>query len=39
MSKSIMIVEDEQAFQDLYAMMLEGTGYEIITAYDGDEAL
>ena len=37
MSKSIMIVEDEQAFQDLYAMMLEGTGYEIITAYDGEE--
>ncbi|MDR4497254.1 MAG: response regulator [Candidatus Scalindua sp.] len=39
MSKTIMIVEDEQAFQDLYAMMLEGTGYDIITAYDGDEAL
>lgn len=34
-----MIVEDEQAFHDLYAMMLEDTDYKIIRAYDGDEAL
>ncbi len=34
-----MIVEDEQSFQDLYTMMLEDTGYEIVRAYDGDEAL
>ncbi len=39
MSKRIMIVEDEQAFHDLYTMMLEGADYEIIRAYDGDEAL
>ncbi len=39
MGKNIMIVEDEQAFHDLYTMMLEGTGYEIVRAYDGDEAL
>ncbi len=39
MGKTIMIVEDEQAFHDLYTMMLEDTGYEIIRAYDGDEAL
>ncbi len=39
MSKTIMIVEDEQSFHDLYTMMLEDTDYEIIRAYDGDEAL
>ncbi len=39
MKKSIMIVEDEQVFHDLYTEMLEDTDYEIIRAYDGDEAL
>jgi DNA-binding response OmpR family regulator len=39
MSKTIMIVEDEQRFHDLYAAMLEDTDYGIIHAYDGDEAL
>ncbi len=39
MSKTIMIVEDEQSFQDLYTMMLEDTDYEIVRAYDGDDAL
>jgi len=39
MGKTIMIVEDEQAFHDLYTMMLEDTDYEIVRAYDGDEAL
>ena len=39
MGKIIMIVEDEPAFHDLYTMMLEDTDYEIIRAYDGDEAL
>ena len=39
MGKIIMIVEDEQAFHDLYTMILEDTDYEIIRAYDGDEAL
>lgn len=38
MNKSIMIVEDEQRYHDLYTLMLEGTGYEIIHAYDGDDA-
>ena len=33
-----MIVEDEQRYHDLYTLMLEGTDYEIIHAYDGDEA-
>ncbi len=29
MGKTIMIVEDEQAFHDLYTMMLEDTDYEM----------
>jgi CheY-like chemotaxis protein len=39
MGKSIMIVEDDSSFHELYTAMLEGTDYEIIRAYDGDEAL
>ena len=38
MRKNIMIVEDEQRYHDLYTLMLEGTNYEIIHAYDGDDA-
>ncbi len=34
-----MIVEGEQLFHSLYEVMLEDTGYEIIRAYDGNEAL
>ena len=39
MNKTIMVVEDEQIFHDLYEVMLENTGYEIISVYDGYEAL
>ncbi len=39
MSKTVMIVEDDQSFHDLYTEMLEETDYEIIHAYDGDDAL
>ncbi len=38
MKKSIMIVEDEQRYHDLYTLMLEGTDYDITHVYDGDEA-
>ena len=34
-----MIVEDERHFQELYTSLLDDTDYEIIRAYDGDEAL
>ena len=37
--KTILIVEDEQNLHELYEVMLEGTGCEIIRAYDGYEAL
>ena len=39
MGKTIMIVEDDETVQNLYTAMLEDTDYEIIRAYDGDEAL
>lgn len=39
MRKNIMIVEDEKRYHDMYTMMLEDTVYEIIRAYDGDEAM
>ncbi len=39
MNKTIMIIEDEYPFQELYAAILEDTDYSIIRAYDGGEAL
>jgi CheY-like chemotaxis protein len=39
MSKSIMIVEDDQTFHDIYTEMLENKDYRLIHVYDGDEAL
>ena len=39
MNKTIMIVEDERHFHALFKVMLENTGYEIISVYDGHEAL
>ena len=39
MAKKIMIVDDEREFQEIYAIMLEGRGYNLIYAYDGDEAM
>jgi len=38
MNKTIMIVEDEKDFHEIYAMMLEGRDYKLIYAYDGEEA-
>ena len=39
MAKTIMIIDDDQVFHDLYTEMLEDTDYGLIHAYDGDEAL
>ncbi len=39
MNKTIMVVDDEQNFHSLFKVMLENTGYEIISVYDGEEAL
>ena len=37
--KAIMIVDDEQPIHDFFSEMLDGTDYEVINAYDEDEAL
>jgi CheY-like chemotaxis protein len=39
MAKKIMIIDDEKEFQEIYAVMLEGLDYNLISAYDGDEAM
>ncbi|MHC4270482.1 MAG: response regulator [Planctomycetota bacterium] len=39
MAKKIMIVDDEREFQEIYTIMLEGRGYNLIYACDGDEAM
>lgn len=39
MAQTIMIIDDDQVFHDLYTEMLEDTDYRLIHAYDGDEAL
>ncbi len=39
MTKTIMIIDDDQVFHDLYTEMLEDSDYKLIHAYDGDEAL
>jgi CheY-like chemotaxis protein len=38
-SARILIVEDDVELQELYAMMLEGLGCELVRAFDGQEAL
>jgi DNA-binding NtrC family response regulator len=37
--KAIMIVDDEQPIHDFFSEMLDGTDYEVINAYNEDEAL
>jgi len=39
MRKKIMIIEDDQAFHYLYTLLLEDTGYKVISTYDGDDAM
>jgi len=39
MEKTLMIVEDDQSFHDLYDSILEDSCYTVIHAYDGDDAL
>ncbi len=39
MNKTIMIVEDDASFHHLYGKVLGDTDYNLIHAYDGDEAL
>ncbi|MFH1436872.1 MAG: response regulator [Pseudomonadota bacterium] len=37
--KKIMVVDDEEDQLDFYSMVLEDSGYEVITAKNGKEAL
>ena len=37
--KKVLVVEDEQALNNAYKMILEHAGYEVETAFDGEEAL
>jgi len=39
MAKKILIVEDEPNFHEIYKEMFDGKDYDIVSAYDGDEAL
>ncbi|MDR4497763.1 MAG: response regulator [Candidatus Scalindua sp.] len=39
MTKTIMIVDDEKYFHDLYKTMLKDTDYKLIHTYDGYEAM
>ncbi len=39
MGNTIMIVDDEHPFHELYTAMLEDTDYEFIHVYDAEEAL
>ncbi len=39
MNKTIMVVDDEQRFHDRYRAMLNDSDYEVISVYDGEEAL
>jgi CheY-like chemotaxis protein len=37
--KTILIVEDEQALNKAYQIILRTAGYEVYSAYDGEDAL
>ena len=39
MNKTIMVVDEEQRFHDSYTEWLENSEYEVISVYDGEEAL
>ncbi len=39
MDEKIMVIDDEREFHEIYAIMLEGRGYSLTYAYDGDEAM
>ena len=39
MSKKILVVDDEKDITETLAFMLKAKGYEVISAYDGEEGL
>lgn len=38
-NKTVLVVEDEQALNAAYKMILERAGYDVMVAFDGAEAL
>jgi CheY-like chemotaxis protein len=38
-SRTVLIVEDDQALREVLSMALEGEGYEVVLSRDGREAL
>ena len=39
MNKKILVVDDEKAIVDLISFNIKKEGYDVITAYDGEEAI
>lgn len=39
MTKKILIVEDDIDFQDIYSLYLQGESFQVLKAFDGNEAL
>ncbi|NQT92653.1 MAG: response regulator [Lentisphaerae bacterium] len=39
LTKTILIVDDEQDYADMICMRLEANGYNVVTAYDGESGL
>ena len=39
MAKKVLVVDDEKPISDIIKFNLEKEGYEVIVAYDGEEAL
>ncbi len=39
MRKTVMIVDDDQSFHDLYTQILESSNYRMVNVFDGYEAL
>ena len=39
MAKKILIVDDEKCFHEMYSMMLGDKDYDLISVFDGDEAM
>ena len=39
MSKKILLIEDDKDYSDVIRMRLEKTGYQVVTLFDGSEAV
>ena len=39
MSRRILVADDERSTAELFALILTYTGYDVVVAYDGEEAL